>query len=130
MLDLCERAIKLISPRASGVFNLDLKQDVNHRARITEVNAGKFAMITNLYDLTGRHNLAQTYVRLALGQVPRIAELRDFAADSLSRPRLRHPPSDRLSGGDRSRRTSSNRLDRRYQRKSARMGHDLRTCRQ
>ena len=29
VLDICDQAVKLISPRASGVFNLDLKQDVN-----------------------------------------------------------------------------------------------------
>lgn len=81
VLDLCDRAVKLVAPNASGVFNLDLKQDVYRRARITEINAGRFAMITNIYDLTGRHNMAQTYVRLALGQAPDISETRDVAAD-------------------------------------------------
>ena len=81
VLDICDQAVKQISPDASGVFNLDLKQDALGRARITEINAGRFAMITNLYDLTGRHNMAQTYVRLALGQIPSIDEVRDTAAD-------------------------------------------------
>jgi biotin carboxylase len=81
ILDLCEQAVKLIAPDACGVFNLDLKQDAKGRARITEVNAGRFAMITNLYDFTGRHNMAQAYVRLALGHPARIGEVRDFAAD-------------------------------------------------
>ena len=81
VLDLCDQAVKLVAPNASGVFNLDLKQDVHGRARITEINAGRFAMITNIYDLTGRHNMVQTYVRLALGQVPDITETRDVAAD-------------------------------------------------
>ena len=38
-------------------------------------------MITNLYDLTGRHNMAQTYVRLALGEACEINEARDIAPD-------------------------------------------------
>src|SRR5205823_3055329 len=41
VLDLCERAINVIAPNASGVFNLDLKQDVSRDARITEINAGR-----------------------------------------------------------------------------------------
>jgi len=81
VMDICDRAVKMIAPDASGVFNLDLKQDAAGSARITEINAGRFAMITNLYDLTGRHNMAQIYVRLALGQVPPIDEVRDIAAD-------------------------------------------------
>ncbi|MGI9383309.1 MAG: ATP-grasp domain-containing protein, partial [Methyloligellaceae bacterium] len=67
-LELCESAIEAIDPNASGVFNFDLKQDVDSRARITEINAGRFAMITNIYDLTGRHNMAQSLVGLALGE--------------------------------------------------------------
>ena len=81
VLDVCDHAVKLISPGASGVFNLDLKQDAAGMARITEINAGRFAMITNLYDLTGCHNMAQTYVQLALGHMPQIDEMRDIAAD-------------------------------------------------
>jgi hypothetical protein len=38
-------------------------------------------MITNIYDLTGRHNMAQIYVDLAFGEVPRIDETRDIVAD-------------------------------------------------
>jgi len=81
VLDLCARAVSLIAPQASGVFNLDLKQDAERRACITEINAGRFAMITNIYDFTGRHNMAQTYVCLALGQVPEIREIKDVAPD-------------------------------------------------
>jgi predicted ATP-grasp superfamily ATP-dependent carboligase len=81
VLDTCDQAIKSIAPNASGVFNLDLKQDVHRRARITEINAGRFAMITNIYDFTGRHNMAQLYVRLALGQVPDIKDPRDIVPD-------------------------------------------------
>jgi glutathione synthase/RimK-type ligase-like ATP-grasp enzyme len=81
VLDVCELAIKVIAPDACGVFNVDLKQDMNGRARVTEINAGRFAMITNIYDLTGRHNMAQNYVRLALGQLPDVDCARDFAPD-------------------------------------------------
>jgi predicted ATP-grasp superfamily ATP-dependent carboligase len=81
VLDICDQAVKVVAPGASGVFNLDLKQDATGSTKITEINAGRFAMITNLYDLTGRHNMAQVYVRLALGQIPAIDHVRDIDDD-------------------------------------------------
>jgi len=81
VLDLCDTAIRTIDPKASGVFNLDVKQDANGRAKITEVNAGRFAMITNLYDFTGEYNMVQMYVRLALGQPLQIGRVRDIDPD-------------------------------------------------
>lgn len=80
-LELCERAIQAIDSSASGVFNFDLKQDVNGRSRITEINAGRFAMITNIYDFTGEHNMARCYVRLALGGSLDIKQRRDVTID-------------------------------------------------
>ena len=35
--------------------------------------------MTNLHDLAGRHNMAATYVRLAMGEAVRIAEPYDYA---------------------------------------------------
>lgn len=67
VLDACTRAIRTIDPAASGVFAVDLKEDAAGRPCITEINVGRFFMITNLFDFTGRHNMAVTYVRLALG---------------------------------------------------------------
>lgn len=81
VLDLCERAIQAIDPAADGVFSLDLKQDWEGNPRITEINAGRFPMITNIHDLTGVHNAAQSLVRLALGEAPRIEQVRDIAPD-------------------------------------------------
>jgi biotin carboxylase len=81
ILDLCDRAVRTIEPYASSVFNLDLKQDASGQAKITEINAGRFAMITNLYDFTGKHNMVQSYVRLAVGQAPRIERARDIEPD-------------------------------------------------
>jgi carbamoyl-phosphate synthase large subunit len=80
-LDACERAISVLDPRASGVFNFDLKENDRGVPCITEINAGRFAMITNLYDLTGRHNMALTYVRLASGENPTIDDPYDDAGE-------------------------------------------------
>jgi len=64
-IEACEAAIRAVDPDASGVFNFDLKENEAGVPCITEINAGRFAMITNIYDLTGRHNMAGTYARLA-----------------------------------------------------------------
>ena len=67
-IETCEAAIRAIDRRAHGVFNFDLKENEAGIPCITEINAGRFAMITNLYDLTSRYNMARTYVQLALGK--------------------------------------------------------------
>jgi hypothetical protein len=66
--EVCAAAIRALDKGASGVFCFDLKEDDNGLPCITEINAGRFAMITNLYDLVGKHNMALTYLRLALGE--------------------------------------------------------------
>ena len=69
--DLCARAVRTLDAHASGVFCFDVKEDTDGAPCLTDINAGRFSMSTNLYDLTGKHNMATTYVRLALGGAPR-----------------------------------------------------------
>ncbi len=80
-LEVCVEAVRKLDPTASGVLNFDLKEDTNGVACLTEINAGRFAMITNLYDFTGAYNMAATYVRLALGESLDIREVYDVAQD-------------------------------------------------
>ena len=65
---LCARVIRALDPRASGVFGIDLKQDADGVARVTEINAGRFSSTTNLLDLTGKHNMTTVYLQAALGE--------------------------------------------------------------
>jgi carbamoyl-phosphate synthase large subunit len=60
---------------------VNLKDDARGAARITEINAGRFLSGTGLFDLTGRHNMALTYVRLALGEPVQIEQVYDVAED-------------------------------------------------
>jgi len=76
---VCARAIRTLDPRASGVYFVDVKESADGRPCITEINAGRFATMTNIHDLAGKHNMAATFVRLALGKRVRIPEARDFA---------------------------------------------------
>ena len=77
----CEQALRALDGRASGVFNFDLKENEAGVPCVTEINAGRFAMITNLYDLTGRHNMAASYVRFAFDEDTGIADPYDDAGE-------------------------------------------------
>jgi carbamoyl-phosphate synthase large subunit len=79
LLDVCTQAIRALDSHASGVFFVDLKEDEEGRPCITEINAGRFATMTNIHDLVGKHNMAQLYVRLGLGQRVNIQDTTDYA---------------------------------------------------
>jgi carbamoyl-phosphate synthase large subunit len=77
----CTDAIRALDPRASGIYFVDVKESRSGEPCITEINAGRFATMTNLHDLAGKHNMAVTFVRLALGARIRIPKAADYAAD-------------------------------------------------
>jgi carbamoyl-phosphate synthase large subunit len=81
VVDICTRAIQAVDPRATGVFSIDLRADAAGIPHVTEINAGRFAMITSFYDFTGRHNMAATFVRLARGERVDIAQPYDAVED-------------------------------------------------
>jgi len=66
--DICQRAIGGIDPSATGVFAMDLKEDEDGNPCVTEINNGRFFMITPVFNLVGRHNMAEIYVKLALNE--------------------------------------------------------------
>ena len=80
-LNTCVKAIKALDPRANGVFFADLKENARGTPCITEINAGRFATMTNIHDLVGRHNMAVTFVRLALERDVDVRKAVDFARD-------------------------------------------------
>jgi carbamoyl-phosphate synthase large subunit len=63
------------------VFSVDLKENAAGVPCITEINAGRFSSGTNILDLTGKHNMAVTYVRLGLGEAVGIRDEYDVAVD-------------------------------------------------
>ncbi|MGH7322283.1 MAG: hypothetical protein ACRELA_22040 [Candidatus Rokuibacteriota bacterium] len=81
VVEVCAKAIRSVDPDASGVFSIDLKGDAEGVPCVTEINVGRFFMITNIFDLTGKYNLAVTYVRLALGEPVDLREEYDVAED-------------------------------------------------
>jgi len=79
VIDVCARAVRAVDEKASGVLFVDLKENEKGDPCITEINAGRFATMTNIHDLTGKHNMALTYVRLALGRKVEIPHAYDYA---------------------------------------------------
>ena len=79
IVEVCAKAIRALDAKASGVFFIDIKESDDERPCITEINAGRFATMTNIHDLAGKHNMAVMYVRLALGERIRIPKASDFA---------------------------------------------------
>jgi carbamoyl-phosphate synthase large subunit len=62
------QAVRALGRNLSGLFSVDLKEDASGTVCVTEINAGRFLAGTNLLDLSGKHNMAVTYVQLALGE--------------------------------------------------------------
>jgi biotin carboxylase len=65
---VCAAAVRAVDRRASGIYCFDAREDARGVPCVTEINAGRFSMSTNLYDLVGRYNMASSYLRLALGR--------------------------------------------------------------
>ena len=76
---VCTAAIRAIDPHASGTFNFDLRENSRGVPCLTEINAGRFPSGTSIFDLTGRSNLAATFVRVALDEPVRPRETYDPA---------------------------------------------------
>lgn len=57
---------KITDGKPNGNYSMDFKEDINGIPFITEVNIGRFCMITPIFDLTGRINTAERHVRCAL----------------------------------------------------------------
>jgi carbamoyl-phosphate synthase large subunit len=78
---VCEAAVRAVDRRASGIYCFDVREDTRGNPCVTEINAGRFSMSTNLYDLVGRHNMALSYVRLALGKPTNVRDQYEATPD-------------------------------------------------
>lgn len=81
VVEVCTAAVRALAPRISGAFSIDLKEDARGEPCITEINAGRFITMLNLFDLAGRHNMTSVYVRVALGEAVRLRAPYDAVED-------------------------------------------------
>jgi carbamoyl-phosphate synthase large subunit len=75
---VCEAAVQGLDPEATGIYCIDLKEDRHERPCITEVNVGRFFMISPVFNLVGRHNMAELFIRLALGETVQVDDRERF----------------------------------------------------
>jgi carbamoyl-phosphate synthase large subunit len=68
VVEVCTGAIRGLGAGISGAFSVDLKANRAGVPCVTEINAGRFITMTNLFDLAGKHNMTAAWVRLALGE--------------------------------------------------------------
>jgi carbamoyl-phosphate synthase large subunit len=71
--ELCVATVRAVDPGATGLFCIDLKEDREGVPCVTEINIGRFFMITPLFNRVGHHNMAELHLRLALGEDPEVA---------------------------------------------------------
>ena len=103
VVDVCVAAVQAIDASATGAFSIDLKADRHGQPCVTEINVGRFLTGSPIFDLTGKHNMTATYVRVALDQPVQIDEPYDVAEgyymirDLDTLPMIRH--ADEMSQG-------------------------------
>lgn len=66
--EICEAAVKGLDPDANGIYCIDLKENYNGEPCITEFNIGRFFMISPIFNLVGRYNMAELFLKLAFGE--------------------------------------------------------------
>ena len=81
VVEVCAEAIRALDSRVTGAFSVDLKENVRGVPCITEINVGRFITLMNFFDLTGKHNMTATYVRLAFDEPVTISDSYDTAED-------------------------------------------------
>ena len=67
VIKTCISAVKAVDENASGMWSIDLKEDMHGVPHITEINIGRFCMISPIFDRVGRYNMAKVYIDLAMG---------------------------------------------------------------
>jgi hypothetical protein len=81
VVDISVAAVRALGGRVTGAFSVDLKENARGVPCVTEINAGRFITMMSFFDLTGKHNMSSTYVRLALGERVELGESYDAVED-------------------------------------------------
>ena len=80
LFEFCIAVIqKLSRGQAHGNYDIDLKMNDRDELCVTEINIGRFFMITNLFNLSGKYSMIDTYLKLATNQDPEIEDPFDFS---------------------------------------------------
>jgi carbamoylphosphate synthase large subunit len=74
LVDISKRAIRALSPTASGAFSVDLKENAAGVPCVTEINAGRFFIGMTALDQVSKHAVASVFVCLALDGLVDLSE--------------------------------------------------------
>jgi carbamoylphosphate synthase large subunit len=74
LVEVCDEAIRALSPSVSGAFSVDLKENSEGVPCITEINAGRFFIGMTAFDHVSRKNVSVTYTRIALDEPVELTE--------------------------------------------------------
>ena len=86
LFDFCIDVItKLSDGQAHGNYDIDIKMNSKNEFCVTEINIGRFFMITNLFNLSGKYSMIDTYLQLALDEEPNIIDKFDYSEKYLIR---------------------------------------------
>jgi len=78
VIDTCIEAVNCVDDHPNGIFSIDLKENKEGEPCVTEINVGRFCMITPIFDLTGKYNMADIYLRLIFGEK---VEIKNMVSD-------------------------------------------------
>ena len=76
---------RLSGGQAHGNYDIDIKMNSRNEYCVTEINIGRFFMITNLFNLSGKYSMIDTYLKLATGKDLEIEDPFDFSEKYLIR---------------------------------------------
>ncbi len=68
LLEIAVKAIRALDAKASSIYFVDLKENGQGHAFITEINAGRFANVPTIHDVIDADNMSVAYVRAAFGE--------------------------------------------------------------
>ena len=86
LFEFCIDVIKKLSGgNAHGNYDIDIKMNSKNEFCVTEINIGRFFMITNLFNLSGNYSMIDTYLQLALDRDPNILDKFDYSEKYLIR---------------------------------------------
>ena len=81
VVDVSLRAIRALGATPTGTFSVDLKENAEGVPCVTEINAGRLVMGMTTIAPIGSHNIAECYVRAALGETLEFDEPYDCPPD-------------------------------------------------
>lgn len=79
VVELCLDAIEAIDNNPNGSYGVDVKGNKKGEYCITEINIGRFPMITNAFNFVGKYNMAEIYLKLAFDEPVEIESRAKFA---------------------------------------------------